>query len=635
MPRDPFEANRAALKLSPSRRRMIQAMGAGAAVSMAGCIGGDDDDEDDPAADLPDVELVDEDGNQATMTVFYDQGSDTAEDIAAQMASDLESIGINLEMEGRTALLAEDFSSEPLEDADTEEFEWGPIGRNGGPPDQTQTVADWDLLIGVAANTYPRTPGNTDVFWLPDAAVNAYGYVPEMDVRGLYEDFRSSTDPEERQEIMNDIMGGLTEEIPALFTSMALDHVGLDDDLNVHDPGFFEYGSDLPTVNWYRNEQAPSGDFIRFETTPMGNVVIPEVDDNNSAMRHSLLADGTWTVDWNDEVVPLWMDIENSGDDQVWVCTLRDNLQWGEDADGNSYGQMTAEDWVYQLRNLHDVGGEAADHWDEETPPSEATTSFGVVESVTETGELEFQLELIEPDPLFPFRPIMWGAQCLPKDLYEQYAPNAEALREAPELQEFTWTGNLGPYTFDNWTPGEGGSFDAVRNDEYYMREHTEDSNVEVMDDEWAEAPYFDLYRFDNNAETSTANERFRAGEGDYYELPTEIIEEFQQEHDDIKVEESRQAYLSMTFFNQRSNGHPVCRNVLGREAVSLVIDKETITQQIQRGFAEPAVTFQPQWSDWYDEDAVTVYGIDITEDDIVQARENLDQLDGFSIEEV
>lgn len=634
-------AKRAKLKKTPSRRRIIQAMGAGVAVSIAGCSGdggggdGGDGEDGDPAEELPEVELLNEDGEQATMTIFFEQGDEDGENISSQYKSDLERIGINLELEGRANLLSEDFASEPLEDANPEEFEFGPIARNAGPPDKTKTVADWDLLVGIAANTYPRTPGNTDVFWIKDSAVNAYGYVPENNHKELYQEFKNTTDSERRQEIMDTIMGSLTDEIPAVFSHMSKDYFGIRDDIHVAEERFFEYGSDLPTITRYREEGTASGDYIRLATTPMGNVVIPETDDNNSAMRHGLVADGTWTVDNNDEIVPLLMGIEDSGDSQVWVCTLRDNLQFGEDKDGNSYGQMTAEDWVFQLNNVHDVSGNAADMWDEETPPSAQTDSFSVVENVEQTGELEFQLELADADPLFPFRPIMWGEQCLPKALYEQYMPAAEAFRQAPELRDFTWTGNLGPYQFESWTPGETGAFNATRNDDYYMRDHTSGSNVQDMDEAWANAPYFELYRFDNEAEESTANERFRSGEGDQYGLPTSIIQEFQQEHDSVNVYDQRQPYMAMTFVNQRSNAHPICRDIKGREAISLVVDKEVITGQILRGFAEPAVTFQPQWSQWYNEDAVTVYGIDITEDDIVQARDNLRELDGFTLEEV
>ncbi|WP_254862382.1 ABC transporter substrate-binding protein [Halovivax gelatinilyticus] len=607
--------------------------------ALAGCVGGgDDDDGEDPGADLPDVELYDADGEERIEpAIIYDSGSQTSEDIAAAIASDLELIGVDLQMEPRPEVLGEDFFSEPLPDEDPDDFEWGPVGRNAGPPDRTQTVFDWDILIGIGANSYPRTPDNTDVFWLPDAAVNAYGYVPEADIPGMYDDFGDAEDDAERQEILNNIMGALTEELPANFLSQGLDFFGFRDDIHTSDD-FNLYGAEMTSIERYRGDQSVGGDYVRLEATPFSQGFLPEQDDNNSAMRTALMCDGAYAVGTDDEIIPLHIDIEDSGDSQVWVCTLRDNLMYGEDADGNSYGQMTAEDWVFQLENLHAVGyddPEDVDYWDSSVPPSEATASYAVVENVEQTGELEFQLELFEPDPFFPFRPVIWGEDVLPMALFEQYAPDPDALRESDEVTEFTWTGNLGPYQFDDRVAGAAGSFTLTRNDDYYMREHTEESNVQVMDEAFADAPYFDLYQFDNESEQSTRVERFRAGEGDRMGLPTDVIQEFEEAVDDVRVEDQQTPYINFMFYNQRANGSELTRERDGREAIARVVDKETITQDIQQGYAEPAVTFQPTWSNWYDESAVNVYGVDITDEDIIAARELLENNDNFTLEEV
>ncbi len=622
------------------RRKLIQVSGAGVAAGIAGCFGeqgngGENGDENgDPSEELPDVELYDADGDRIEPTIFYDEGSDTALDIASQIQSDLELIGVDLQLEGRAEILGEDFFSEPLPDEDPDDFEYGPVGRNAGPPDRTRTVNDWDILIGIGANSYPRTPGNTDVFWLEDSAVNAYGYQPDVDMRGLYNDFRDAEGEDARQEALNEIMGTLTDELPANFLSQGLDFIGFDQSINTTEE-FNLYGSDLGTINRYRDEQTVGGDYVWLDNVPFSEAFLPEQDDNNSALRTALLTDGSYVIDTNDEIVPMHIDIEDTGDEQVFVCTLRDNLEFGTDADGNSYGQMTAEDWVFQIEMVHGVADDAADFWDEEVPPSEAIGSYEVVENVEQTGELEFQIEIAEPDGLFPFRPVIWGEDVLPKELFEEYAPDAQALRTSDEVQDFTWTGNLGPYTFEDRTAGQTGDFTVTRNDDYYMREHTEDSNVQVMDDAWADAPYFDTYQFDVEGEQSTRVERFRAGEGDRMDLPTEVIQEFEEAVDEIRVEDQQDPYINFQFYNQRANGSPICRERDGREAIARVIDKETITQDIQRGRTEPAVTHQPTWSEWYDESAVTAYGTGITEDDIIAARDLLRDNDTFSLDEV
>ncbi|PLK20895.1 ABC transporter substrate-binding protein [Natronobacterium gregoryi SP2] len=616
-----------------SRRQALALLGAGAAAGLAGCAGGGNgDDDDDPGADLSDVELYDADGNRIEPTIIYDSGDGTAEDIASECQRNLEQIGVDLQLDARPEVLGEDFHSEPLDDADPDEFEWR-AGRNAGPPDQTRTVYDWDLLHGIGANAYPRTPYDTRVFWRADDPLNAYGYVPEEDLAGLYEEFDDVTDEQERQAIWDEISAALTHELPANFMYSSYDFEGFLQDINT-EPEFYEYGYTPGTINRYRGEQEVGGDFVRLDATPLSEPFLPEQDDNNSAMRTDLLTDASYAIDGDNEIVPLHIDIEDAGDSQVWVCTLRDNLEFGTDADGNAYGQMTAEDWVFQLEYVHGVADDAADLWDEEFPPSEALGNYEVVENVEQTGELEFQLELVEPDPAFSLRPVIWGEQILPQELFEEYAPDAEALRESTEVTEFTWTGNLGPYTFDDWVAGASGSFTATRNEDYYMREHTADSNVQVMDDAWADAPYFETYQFDVEDERSTRLERFRAGEGDRMLLPSDNVAEFEQDHDDIRVEDQQSPYVNFLFFNQRSNGSPICRERDGREAMARVIDKETITDDILRERAQPVHSNQPPWSEWYDEDVATEYGVDITEEDIVQARELLEENETFVLEE-
>jgi|APHM01.1.fsa_nt_gi Bacterial extracellular solute-binding proteins, family 5 Middle. len=398
-------------------------------------------------------------------------------------------------------------------------------------------------------------------------------------------------------------------------------------------------GEDTTTANTTTDDgvpRQPMGDFVEFSTSPLSSLYLPEQNDAGSNARTSLLHDGSYAITVDNEVFPYFFDIEDSGDGAVFVCTLRDGIEFGTDADGNSYGQMTAEDWVFQSNMVHGVADDAADFWNEETPPTAQRGDYAVIDNVEETGELEFQVELVDdstPDPLFPLRPVLWSASVLPKALFEQYAPDAQALREAPEIRNFTWYGNTGPYTFEDRTPGDTGSFTAARNEDYYMRNHVESSNVMEVDEAWANAPYFERYQFDNEAEQSTVLERFRNGEGDVYGLPTDNVGEFRQAVPDVRVEESLQPFLSMMFFNQRSNGHPLVKSQAGRRAIAGVIDKEVISEQIQRGLTNPAVTYQPEWSQYYDEDAVNEYGVGVSEEDVQQARDELRSLSDFSLE--
>ena len=615
-----------------SRRHVLRAMGAGAIVGVAGCLGEDDDGDDgDPDEELPEVALYDEAGERVSLTLTYDPGSANGPDIATQIRRDLGRIGIDVEFSEEPNVL-QVLDSEPLDDADPDGFEWGPVGRNAGPPDETRVVGDWDLLIGIGGNTFPRTPGNTDTFWTRDGPANAFGYVPSADHRVLYDEATVEPDDDRRRELFGELFANLTQDAAANFLSQSFDHVAFREGINTA-PAFNEFGAELSTINRYRGERTVSGDFVSLGSTPSQTSYPPEADDTASGARLDLVTDGSYDVDPDNEIVPLHMDVEDAGGGQVFVCTLRDNLEWGTDADGDAYGAFTAEDYVFHLEYVHGVADDAADLW-EGSPPSADVPDFEVVENVERTGTYEFQIELVGPDPSFPLRPILWGDQCLPMELYETYAPDATALRESTEIGEFTWTGNLGPYTFEDRTAGVAGDFTVSRNPDYYMREHVEASNVQVMDDAWAEAPYFERYRIDIEDETSTVVERMRAGEGDTLTLPTENVEEFRQAVEDVRVEETPSPFISMLNFNMRANGHPLLDETEGRQAICMVVDKATISEEIQRGLTEPAVTWQPTWSAFYDDGEAIEYGLDVTADVVREARETLRELDGFELED-
>ena len=377
----------------------------------------------------------------------------------------------------------------------------------------------------------------------------------------------------------------------------------------------------------------PNGDYTILTGARPQTFYPPEADDTGSGAVIGTILDYSYGLTTANEVYPLLMDFQRSDSADVYVGTLRDNLEWGTDANGNSYGSFTAEDVVFQYEFVDGVAGsEATDFWDEDVSPSSADVS--AIENVEQTGELEYQVELANPAPSFQFNPASWARYYLPKALYEQYAPSAQDLRQSDEVQTFSYAGNVGPYSYVNDTSGASGSVLFERSDEYYMRDHVSDSNVQEMGEAWSNAPYFFTRLRDREGETATLNERWRAGEGDTLGLETDVVEEFRQ-RDDTRVEGTLGPFISFGFFNQRANGHPLVKTVEGRTAIADVIDKQTITQEIQRGLAgPPATTHQPRWSEFYDDSQVTPRGLDITEETIANARDRIDSLGDFSVEE-
>lgn len=336
------------------------------------------------------------------------------------------------------------------------------------------------------------------------------------------------------------------------------------------------------------------GPFIAGSATDAETLFFPNIADNPSAQRVGLTMDGAYALDTDIEVYPLWLDIEDSGDATTWICTLRDNLYWSD-----PYGQMTSEDWVYMIENIH----QGEDNW----AGSTAWDDWQGVE-VEATSELEFTITLPDVNPDFPAEPTMWGAFCAPKELFEPYVPDKdlEGMQQDDEFQTLAYTGNLGPYSYDAWD--REASFRAVRNDDYYMRE------ADDMPEEWSDAPYFESYSFRVIEEESTRMEAFRAGELTTVGIPTARADRFEGE-EGIDVYEVPQPYLGILAYNQRANGWDQLRTREVRQALSMAVDKRVVTEQILRGRADFSFTFQPRWSPWYDESQTTRFGVDETYD--------------------
>ena len=334
------------------------------------------------------------------------------------------------------------------------------------------------------------------------------------------------------------------------------------------------------------SEREVSGDWVSAVGSDAETLYPTALVDTHSANRVGLCLDGTYTVTHEDELFPLWMNAEDTGDGQVFVCELRDNLEWG-----NGYGQMTAEDWVYHIEEVH----KDEDNW----AGSIDQDDWAEIE-VEQTGELEFQLELPATNPDFLFEPTLWGEFCLPKELYEEYYPDGAALRESEEITEMVYTGNLGPYTFERWD--RDAEFVAVRNDDYYMQD------ADDIPEEWEGAPYFESYTYRVIEEESTRLQALEQGEATTASIPAPRYQDYLDEPD-IDVYEIPQPHLSILAYNQRANGWDELQTREVRQALSMAIDKETIAQDIQRGLAEIAYTHQPEWSEWYDDGHVLELG--------------------------
>ncbi|MFB6089630.1 MAG: ABC transporter substrate-binding protein [Halobellus sp.] len=335
-------------------------------------------------------------------------------------------------------------------------------------------------------------------------------------------------------------------------------------------------------------------DYVDGTSTGAQTLNFLSVDDVPSSNRIQLALDGAYAVTPEQEVFPLWADI-STDDGRVYTVELRDNLRWGAD-----YGSMTAEDWVYMITEVF----QAEPNWAGYPSPGDWRRG-GEPIPVEKTGTRSFEIRLPEPDPAFPLRPVMWGAFCMPKEIIRRYRPDGDqqGLAQDEEVQTLAYAGNLGPYSYERWD--RGSAFVATRNDEYYLRE------ADDVPDEWQNAPYFDSYTYRVVPEESTRLSALRSGELTATEIPESRVEQFEG-LEDVDVKVFPQAFMTSLIYNQRANGsfYEAFRKPAVRRALAYAVDKKRIVEDVLRGYATVAHTFQPTFSKWYSDDQVRELGV-------------------------
>ncbi|ELZ91503.1 dipeptide/oligopeptide/nickel ABC transporter periplasmic substrate-binding protein [Haloferax mucosum ATCC BAA-1512] len=589
--------------IQPNRRTLLKTLGAGGLAGLAGCTGERNEDAsgDDgsgggtDSADGGDLgsTLLGPDGEQVTLSMVYSTGGQTTKTIAQFIKQEYGKLGIGVEL---TGVPFNTMLSKYAQNTYSPEGGEERSSFNAGPRDEATSTEQWDLMLGIGFNSYPRTPTSIRPFWTSEekrkqSTTNFYGYRPSENIAGMLDEASKQTDEAKRQELLADVFGVLSHDQPVNFYEFSVDLNGFQKDVQGIKPG---QNIDYNYQQYFRGDSggsaSMSGGYSYGEGTDAKTLNPIRINDESSSDRLALTLDGAYTFDNDNEVVYLWVESIDTDDKQNYEFTLRDNLQWGGD-----YGQMTADDWVYYIKEVH----QAEDNWAGDVNQSDWFRNDEPI-PVEKTGKLSFEIQLPEVDPSFVKKPIMWGAMCLPKGLVEQYRDvedGGNKLNQSNAIQEITYSGNLGPYTFDRWD--RESVFVAKRNEDYYLRD------VAGYD----ETPNFEEYKFQVFGEQSTRLSAFETGEIDQLLLPSSKAKKF-EDLDSTKVIQTPNAFCSILAYNQRANGWDQLRTREVRHALSMGVNKKTIVENIDRGYASVAHTHQPAFSDWFDDTKVEKTGV-------------------------
>jgi peptide/nickel transport system substrate-binding protein len=322
-----------------------------------------------------------------------------------------------------------------------------------------------------------------------------------------------------------------------------------------------ESGGDAETLNWILAADATSFSYA----------------------GHTVDSLATYDNQLNIQLRCLAKDIEISPDGLIYTMTIRDDLKWSNGS------QVTAEDYVYTLKNLMFsdwLNYPYKSDWQEQVGGKTVFVTPEVVNDTTFT----ITRQTVYPEFIYT----IYSLTPYPEYIATKYEGNVEAFTQAPEFNNLSYTGNLGPYKFKEWNRND--RFVVERNPDYYLGKDIG-------------APYFSQYIVKLFNTSATRQAALEAGDITSTGIEPAEVNKFRS-MPDINVYTIPTRGYTLLAYNQRANGWEGLKNKKVRQALSMAISKQTISQTIFLGFAEPAYSFIPATSPWYTDEDVAKYGI-------------------------
>ena len=209
------------------RRSVLQYVGGGGIVGLAGCLRSDDN-----------VVLLDGDDEQVSLSIVFANHTNLLETAARSIGDNLaEHLGITVDVNPvPTSSLVQQYMQQS-EDGQ-------PIGFNVGDRDEYTSEREWDFRWGVRFNTFPRSPQSIASLMTADGGTNFFGDEPAADIgEMLLEAGRGST-IEERRAGFAAVFGVLSEELPANFIHFREDVQGYQQSVvHTEEPSLEGFGS--------------------------------------------------------------------------------------------------------------------------------------------------------------------------------------------------------------------------------------------------------------------------------------------------------------------------------------------------------------------------------------------------------
>ncbi|MBI4330088.1 MAG: hypothetical protein HY673_02260 [Chloroflexi bacterium] len=276
-------------------------------------------------------------------------------------------------------------------------------------------------------------------------------------------------------------------------------------------------------------------------------------------------------------------DVEISSDGLVYTVTIRDDLFWTGGI------KVTAEDFVYTLKNLMFSDWLTYNYksdWQETVDSKTVYVEPKVVNDMT------FTITRKTVYPEFVYN--LYSLTPYPKHIAVKYEGDIKAFTEAEEFNNLSFTGNLGPYRFEEWIRND--KFLVARNPDYYLGKPVG-------------APFFEKYTIKLFGTPATRQAALEAGDITSTGIEPQNVARFKR-MPNLEVYTTPTSGYSLMLFNLRDNGWPGFKEKKVRQALTMAISKAQLVESVLEGFGEPAFSFIPSPSPWYSEEGLHKYGV-------------------------
>ncbi len=325
-----------------------------------------------------------------------------------------------------------------------------------------------------------------------------------------------------------------------------------------------ETGGDAETLNWILAADATSFSYA----------------------GHTLDSLATYDNNWNVVLRHLAKPVAISADGLTYTITIRGDLKWTGGV------KVTAEDYVYTLKNLMFsdwLNYPYKSDWQETVNGQTVLVQPAVVNETT------FTIKRQTVDPEFADNAV-YGLMPYPKHIAVKYEGDVKAFTQAPEFNNLSYTGNLGPYRYQDWVRDD--KFLVARNPDFYLGQSGPDAGT----------PFFEHYEIKLFGTSAAMLAALEAGDITHAGIEPEQVAKFKNMKQ-IKVYTEPTAGYDIIALNQHLNGWEGLRDKKVRQALAMSIDKKAVIDSIRLGFGDPAFSFIPRPSPWYTEEGVPQFG--------------------------